>query len=403
MQTEFVRSLNCNYERILLEKKPEEKKYQYCILNRGGIRGLLPCSLRYINGIAYLYYDISSRQNIKQLYKMHHITREWITDFIWGMRRIEQELERFLLDSRNIIWYPEQIYQDLESNVFSFMYIPYYEGDNGFRQLLEFWVEQLDYEDEGLVECIYHMYEQYENIGEAYLQGQIYEDAEKLEKAAVVKKTLTVMPEKLTDAVERKNDRKIPEEREEAQFPAEAVKPDGIRHFFESLGGKKKKGKDRRENYRREMHELMSGQAVAEESAYEKGGNIDAKSISMDKAGAGLEEEEDYGRTIYIEGTAENTVREHRLCTAEGRTLAVLDRPVLTIGKKKGETDIVLEDVSVSRLHARIVQERESFYLEDLNSTNGTFKNGLRLQPYEKRELATEDEVRIGRISLTFL
>ena len=219
MQTEFVRSLNCNYERILLEKKPEE--------NRGGIRGLLPCSLRYINGIAYLYYDISSRQNIKQLYKMHHITREWIMDFIWGMRRIEQELERFLLDSRNVIWYPEQIYQDLESNVFSFMYIPYYEGDNGFKQLLEFWVEQLDYEDEGLVECIYHMYEQYENIGEAYLQGQIYEDAEKLEKAAVVKKTLTVTPERLNDAVGQKADRKISEEKEEQQFPVEAVKPDG--------------------------------------------------------------------------------------------------------------------------------------------------------------------------------
>ena len=403
MQTEFVRSLNCNYERILLEKKPEEKKYQYCILNRGGIRGLLPCSLRYINGIAYLYYDISSRQNIKQLYKMHHITRDWITDFIWGMRRIEQELERFLLDSRNVIWYPEQIYQDLESNVFSFMYIPYYEGDNGFKQLLEFWVEQLDYEDEGLVECIYHMYEQYENIGEAYLQGQIYEDAEKLEKAAVVKKTLTVTPERLNDAVGQKADRKISEEKGEEQFPVEALKPDGIRNFFESLGGRKKRGKDRRENYRREMHEIMSCRAVAEETVYEKGDNTDGKSISMDKAETSLEEEADYGRTIYIEGTAESAVREHRLCTAEGRTLAVLDRPMLTIGKKKGETDIVLEDVSVSRLHARIVQEKENFYLEDLNSTNGTFKNGLRLQPYEKRELTTEDEVKIGRISLTFL
>ena len=123
----------------------------------------------------------------------------------------------------------------------------------------------------------------------------------------------------------------------------------------------------------------------------------------MDKAETSLEEEADYGKTIYIEGTAERSVREHRLCTAEGRTLAVLDRPMLTIGKKKGETDIVLEDVSVSRLHARIVQEKENFYLEDLNSTNGTFKNGLRLQPYEKRELTTEDEVKIGRISLTFL
>lgn len=402
MQTEFVRSLNCNYERILLEKKPEERKYQYCILNRGGIRGLLPCSLRYINGIAYLYYDISSRQNIKQLYKMHHITRGWIMDFIWGMRRIGQELERFLLDSRNIIWYPEQIYQDLESNVFSFMYIPYYEGDNGFKQLLEFWVEQLDYEDEGLVECIYHMYEQYESIGEVYLQRQIYEDVEKLEKTATAKKPLTVMPERPDDGVECKNGGKISEEGEGEQFPVEAVKADGIRHFFEGLGGKKKKGKDRRENYRREMHELMNGQAVAEETVYEKGGKIDGKICGMEKRGTTLEEE-DYGRTIYIEATVESAVREHRLCTAEGRTLAVLDRPVLTIGKKKGETDIVLEDVSVSRLHARIVQEKETFYLEDLNSTNGTFKNGLRLQPYEKRELTTEDEVRIGRISLTFL
>jgi len=49
LNTEYVRNLNCNYERILLDKKPEEKRYQYCILNRGGIKGLLPCSLRYIN------------------------------------------------------------------------------------------------------------------------------------------------------------------------------------------------------------------------------------------------------------------------------------------------------------------------------------------------------------------
>ena len=51
MQTEFVRSLHANYERILLEGKPEEQRYQYCILNRGGIRGLLSCSLRYMNYI----------------------------------------------------------------------------------------------------------------------------------------------------------------------------------------------------------------------------------------------------------------------------------------------------------------------------------------------------------------
>ena len=98
LQTEYIRSLNCNYERILLENKPEEKRYQYCILNRGGIKNLLPCSLRYINGLVYLYYDISSRQNIMQLYGGRSISRKWVLDFVWGIRQVEQELERFLLD-----------------------------------------------------------------------------------------------------------------------------------------------------------------------------------------------------------------------------------------------------------------------------------------------------------------
>ena len=78
LNTEYIRSLNANYERLLLERKPEEKKYQYCMISRGGIKGLLPCSLRYIDGEAYLYYDITSRQNIAQLFEKKPITRQWI-------------------------------------------------------------------------------------------------------------------------------------------------------------------------------------------------------------------------------------------------------------------------------------------------------------------------------------
>ena len=114
LQSEYIRNLNCNYERVLLDKKPEENRYQYCIVTRGGIRGLLPCSLRYINGQAYLYYDISSTQSVAQLYARKAIGRQWMKDFLWGMRRIKQELGRFLLDDANLLWYPEQIFQDLE-------------------------------------------------------------------------------------------------------------------------------------------------------------------------------------------------------------------------------------------------------------------------------------------------
>lgn len=462
LKTEYVRNLNCNYERLLLDKKPEERRYQYCILNRGGIKGLLPCSLRYINGVAYLYYDISSKQNVAQLYGNKCVSRAWVADFLWSMRQIGQELERFLLDSKNIIWRPEQIFQDLESKVFSFLYVPYFEGDSGYLKLMEFLIDHIDYEDEVLVECVYGMYEQLERNGEIYLQAQIYEDAKRLEaqeaqiqtmdeqeamavnpheagyggmdisgrnrraRAAEKERTIEELgrageagrrpaiqesgrlgeagrrpairesvktnaagkesaaeesarikaggQEIVTERVNRESASGKPTEREET----EKVEKRGIRGIFE---GKKKRGREFREDYRQSMQREMAGYAVAEDIQFE---------------------EEPFGRTIFIEEKQEDARIPHRLFTAEGRLLATLDKPVFSIGKKKEEADLVLDSSSVSRIHARIVREKAEAYLEDLNSTNGTFKNGLRLQPYEKRKLEEGDEIKFGSVILIF-
>ena len=67
------------------------------------------------------------------------------------------------------------------------------------------------------------------------------------------------------------------------------------------------------------------------------------------------------------------------------------------IGKKKEDVSLAINDYSVSRIHARITEEDGNYYIEDLNSTNGTYKNGLRLQPYEKRKLEKEDELKFGK------
>ena len=40
--------------------------------------------------------------------------------------------------------------------------------------------------------------------------------------------------------------------------------------------------------------------------------------------------------------------------------------------------------------------------IEDLNSTNGTFKNGIRLRPYEKRKLVSGDEIRTGSVIIIY-
>ncbi len=391
LHTEYVRNLNCNYERILLEKRPEEKRYQYCILGRGGIKGLLSCSLRYINGLAYLYYDISSRQNIAQLFGNRCITREWMKDFMWSLKQIQQELGRFLLDMGNILWYPEQIFQDLENNIFAFLYVPYYEGEASFLKLIEFWVEHIDYDDEVLVDCVYHMYEQLERNGEIYLRSQIFEDAEVLEDV------------KEQEAVSRES-----EEMKEAKQEADLVKMEsetdtedirngirtddfrltericktektGKRGLFSFFEGKKNRSKKTREEYNMTMQQVMSEYAVAEETSYAA---------------------ESYGQTIFIEEKQEEQI--HRLYTPDGRLLASLEQQVMSIGKKKEEVDLVLEDASVSRIHARITEEKGKVYLEDLNSTNGTFKNGLRMQPYEKRKLEKGDEIKCGKVIIVF-
>lgn len=369
IQTEFVRSMQCNYERILLEKQPEERKYQYCILSRGGIKGLLACSLRYLNGDAYLYYDITSKQNVAQLYGKRCVSRQWLKDFMWSFHQLRMELGRFLLDHRNVLWYPEQIFQDLDNHNFSFLYVPYYEGENGFLKLLGYLVEHIDYNDEVLVECVYKMYEQYEQNGEVYLQAQILEDAKMLDENPIAECQEVPQEPAVVKEVTMEEDR--------PELPKK-----GIRYLFD---GRKKKYSAAKDEYRQAMQLEMEGYAVAEESSYE------------------IEEpSEEYGKTIYIEEKESSQESPRRLYTADGRILIQIIKEAYVIGKKKQEADLVLDDFSVSRMHARICKEPDGTYIEDLNSTNGTFKNGVRLQPYEKRKLEIGDEIKIGKIVLLY-
>lgn len=425
LQTEFIRNLNCNYERILLDSKPEEKKYQYCILNRGGIKYLLPCSLRYINGLAYLYYDISSKQCVTTLFQRRSIKREWLKGFFWNMEKLGLELERFLLDSTNIIWYPEQIFQEIENESFAFLYMPYYQGESSFGNFLEFLVDRIDYEDEGLVDLVYHMADMYEKNGEAYLKSQIFQDAKRLEEAAInVRKMQTGKICEVEEECQSEETRKHEERGEQVRsnrkngvkknqssknlvysetwdVDAECEEQDGQDQgrqeeaekggFFGLFDKKKKKNAEQREAYRQNMHLAMQGGAVAESFTYETQEAAFENYMS-----------EGYGQTIYMEVNADEEEKQRGLFLPNGTLLRTIEGEELTIGKKREESDVVLENPSVSRIHARISRENGVYFLEDLNSTNGTFQNGVRLNPYERRELAEGDDIRCGKVMFFF-
>lgn len=64
-------------------------------------------------------------------------------------------------------------------------------------------------------------------------------------------------------------------------------------------------------------------------------------------------------------------------------------------------SDILLNDGTVSRRHARIIVEEHTAYIEDLGSTNGTKLNGQPLVVGERVPLPSQAELQFGGVSLT--
>ena len=81
-----------------------------------------------------------------------------------------------------------------------------------------------------------------------------------------------------------------------------------------------------------------------------------------------------------------------------GETFA-LEGDRLTVGRRP-DSDIFLDDVTVSRDHAVIVRRGSDYYLDDCGSLNGTYVNRRRI---ESHRLADGDELQVGKYKLAFL
>ena len=77
----------------------------------------------------------------------------------------------------------------------------------------------------------------------------------------------------------------------------------------------------------------------------------------------------------------------------------LLNRDFTTAGRHP-DSDIFLDDITVSRRHAEFRRENGKFRIVDAGSLNGTYINR---QPVDSAVLANHDEIQIGTFRLVFL
>jgi pSer/pThr/pTyr-binding forkhead associated (FHA) protein len=75
-----------------------------------------------------------------------------------------------------------------------------------------------------------------------------------------------------------------------------------------------------------------------------------------------------------------------------------VDGERMSIGRRP-DSDVFLDDVTVSRDHALLIKRGEQWHLDDCGSLNGTYVNRSRI---ESQRLEEGDEVQIGKYKLTF-
>ena len=430
----YERKLNGNYLILEEENPPADKnEFESRMLQENNIPGFLWCTVRYVDGREQFAYDITSRQSLKRVYEEQDIGYRDMKSILLGMMKGFDAVSEYFLNEENLILLPEYIYLDIETKQAFLCFYPYYHVNirSSFQHFSEYLLQKTDHTDEKAVVLayafyrqianedydLYHLFEKAairktENCGAAGMTAEYKIPADEItkyetaEKGAKAYGTGEEVPESGGCAREMDTDRTDDKAEKRIFFISalvlllltgfvlymEIYEPAAIMAFlpyetltvliaaagavtlFSSvmlLGGQRKK---RRALEREQRRERMARQQMSGEQE-----EVLAEKSYCGKTGAIGQGAEPVHRLVRFE---KEEITEFKLC-----------KTPFIIGKKKAVVDGVLTNPEISRMHAKIYRERNNYYLMDLNSTNGTSKNGRRLNANESTVLTYNDEI----------
>ena len=477
IEAKYYRDYGHNYMILQCRQQETVRSYQYKILTSGKIEEILKCSVRYINGSTYYYYDISSRTTLDSMYRDRKISYEQIKDIFHQIHRIYEKLAGYFMEEAGLVLLPEHIYYNITDKKYIGLYYPDYQmqPSDTYRSLMDFLLEHIDTDDRVLAEKMYRICEMAED-NSFFIEDalQILDDSDESNRSTVQEPAQEIMQEPFREMIQKptqEGDREpaiAPKEyldavqnlKEQGRYNQVSSKRNIFYVIFSVLSVLSMAGEmavcNIYELTQREeiiLYGTMAATGVClllciagiftdrkrkalpkrnfDDEVIEDDCSADTNIASLDKvisrdmnlemvgympeaAGTAhegsrpfrteshmMQENDDFGSTVFFD---DRVVEEHKLYATDRRNKRHIELKQFpcTIGKMAGCVDYVLPDDSVSRIHARFDVQGEKVLMTDMNSTNGTFKNGLRMQPQETVEIEPGDEVRFGNLNYCY-
>ncbi len=331
------------------------------------ITGLLFTELQYINNVPYLVYDISSKHALSSLTQNTQIGFELFKGIMIGLISVCETIEEFLLEPKYILLSPELIYINPETKTPFFCFCPCSSPKDStfldnFRDLLCYILTKLDHNDNHCVVAAYKI--QHLSLSDDFNVNTIFEvinnsfdDTTKQEIAYNIYENSS--SNNLNDMIFEENANEI--------FKNSIL--DSPIKYLRSIFKKKT--------------------IVSEDD------NIDNSSYITDNITT-------IGDTMPLSQSPNASVPHLVYSGADFSSDIIITRFPFTIGKIQDNVDMIIENPMISRIHARIYHREDEYYIEDMNSSNGTYLNSTLLYPHSVNILKDGDCVTFSHLSYLF-
>lgn len=361
----------------------DEDDYKLQMILKNHIDGIIPISIERINNQSSIAYNISSKAKLTNLYARKQMSGKELYSFIKDIKLMSERIKEYLLDINCISFDVEMIYFNRQTGKYEFCYIPQLQGDFqiSIRDLFDKLLEYINHNDKDAVMIAYGI-QQLTMGGDFTLQDLLmcaYDNMRISQQNDTDSKASSNNIE-----VERANIEEIEEKSMDEIFHSSARQKKGLWCTLQKVFRKKEKYDIYDEMEKEDYYGNESMVVSEEQEPYNQNREVEP-----------LESDE---RTMLLTGIG--TIKPVVLTAMKTETpikIKPLTFPYI-VGKSRCSCDFCIDSAVVSRVHMRIIEELDDFLVEDLNSTNGTFLNGERLEGHKPHPIEVGDKLTIANI-----